>query len=296
MKQTLALMVCAAISAGIAPPSHGATPGLGDGGAEDQRRGTVHLPAASDPGPAQEPEPKSGQGGGDAEPATATPQSGQKGGDAEAAPAVPPPPSETPIRSASETPRPAHGKRIAIMPRFAYRLGGVSHDVAPAAGYGLAGTIEVDYVRLDAGLEAAVGVDFSFDRFATSEQGTVTVDGAAAMFGSTRVVSETSFVAVHTAAVRIGAVRPYVTLGAGFGLGYFDSAALDLRPGTAKDAHLLGRAAIGLDVALGRVWSASVRADYTAVRGISPFVTDDGRTLALFGDLFDLDAGIAYRF
>ncbi|MBC8132454.1 MAG: hypothetical protein H7X95_05685 [Deltaproteobacteria bacterium] len=110
------------------------------------------------------------------------------------------------------------------------------------------------------------------------------------------MISETSFVLVHTAAVRLGITRPYLSVGAGIGLGYFDSPALALRPGTATDTHLLGRASLGVDVAVTRTWGIAVRADYTAVRRASAFRTDDGRSLALFGDLFAVAVGIAYRF
>jgi hypothetical protein len=182
------------------------------------------------------------------------------------------------------------------MPRYAYRLSSPGQAVTPSSGFGIAGTIEIAYLRLAARLEAALGIDFSYDRFASSEVGTVTVDNVSETFRNPRATSETSFVLVHTASVRVGRARPYLTVGAGLGIGYFESVAPELRPGTANDAHGLGRVSFGVDVTVARDWNASLRADYTAVRGVSPLVTTTGERLALFGDLFGLGAGVAYRF
>lgn len=227
-----------------------------------------------------------------APPAPPTPWSSSPG-----APLPPPPPAPY----APATPPRA---RIAVAPRFAYRLGDAGRTISPAAGFGVGGTVEVAYLRgqtrgdpqAESPWEAAVGLDFGFDWFATSETGTVIVEGIARTFGATRVVSETSFVLVHTVAARWRQVRPFLTVGGGMGLGYFDSVTTALLPGTASDTHLLGRGLVGVDVALAPLWGVTVRADYTAVRSASPFRTADGRTLALFGDLFDLGVGFAYRF
>jgi hypothetical protein len=186
--------------------------------------------------------------------------------------------------------------RIAVGARLGRRLGDAASAIPPGNGVGVVGTIELDYLHLGKSFAAALGVDFGYDRFATSEVGMVTVNGNVQTFGSTRVISETTFVLVHTAAVRVGRLRPYVSLGAGVGLGYFDSVAPTFSPGTARDTHLLGRAGLGLDVTVTDLWCLNVRADYTAVRGPSSLRTDDGRALPVFGDLLDLGAGIAYRF
>jgi len=182
------------------------------------------------------------------------------------------------------------------MPRFSYRLGSPGLAVTPSAGFGIAGTFETTYLRLAEGLEAALGVDFSHDRFSRSEEGSVSVDNMTETFRSPRVTSETSFVLIHTASVQVSRLRAYLTLGAGVGLGYFDSAAQELRPGTARDTHALGRVSLGFDLKVSVDWQACLRADYTALRGVSSFVTEAGERLALFGDLFGLGVGLAYRF
>lgn len=242
-----------------------------------------HLHGAIDPGPEAAP------------PATtARPQPAAAHGDAEPAP-VPPAPGED---EAAVARRQRH--RVAVMPRFSYRLGDAGQAVSPAPGFGVGGTFERVYLRLAPSrslrAEATLGVDFAHDRFATGEQGTVVVGTMPRTFGATRVISETSFILIHTVALRAGRVRPYVTVGGGLGVGYFNSVAMEFDPGSARDAHLLGRATAGVDVAVKRAVQVSLRVDYTAVRGVTRFVTSDGRSLPVFGDLFAIAMGIAYHF
>ena len=282
MKWALGPIVIALAVTGTLRPAHAAMPGAIDDGGPEPGHGS------GDPGPAAAPETKNkaGSGGGDAEPAPA------------AAPASAPSPHP-------HEPKTGPRHRIAVTPRFAYRLGDAGRTVTPASGFGLAGTYEFRYARVGLAVDTALGIDFAFDRFATGERGTCSgefsgrqecLGRAASTFASTRVISETSFILVHTVAARLGASRPYLTLGAGLGVGFFDSVQPDLSPGNATDAHVLGRATIGIDVTLGRVWSATLRADYTAVRAVSPFATSAGRTLPLFGDLFDVGVGVVYSF
>lgn len=262
------------------------------------------LPAARDPGP--EPGPGAGPDPLPNPGPTEAPEPKHAIGDAEAAPAMPRPPSGAPYAAPSPPPPSPIGSavsavdawrqgprhRIAVMPRYAHRLSGPGLAVTPSSGFGIVGTIEIAYLRAAAGLEAALGIDFSHDRFASGEVASVTLDNIKAF----RVTSETSFVLVHTASARAGRMRPYLSVGGGVGIGYFDSSAPELDPGTTSEAHALGRVSVGLDVAIARVWSTSIRADYTAVRGVSSLVTSTGDRLALFGDLFGLGAGLAYRF
>jgi hypothetical protein len=246
-----------------------------------------------DPGPAGTSEPK--------------PKVNPTFGDAEPAPLVPPSSAPSGITGEHDL-GPRH--RISLVPRLAFRLGDAGRAVSPARGFGLAGTYEFLYGRIGPVVEAALGLDFAFDRFATGERapcsdqflalqecfGNLIRTGMPGTFASTRVISETSFVLVHTIAARVGRLRPYLTLGAGVGIGFFDSVEPNLQPGSAKDVHVLGRATVGLDVPIWRAWSATVRADYTTVRAVSPFTTNAGETLPLFGDLFDVGIGAAYGF
>lgn len=186
--------------------------------------------------------------------------------------------------------------RIAVAPRLAVRVGHADKTMFPTAGIGLGGTLEFDYFRTAGGWGAAFGIDFGFDRFRGDDHRMIAVRDEPHVLVTSRVLSETTFLLVHTGAIQLGLIRPYLTVGGGIGLGYFDSLDPTLQPGTDRQTHLLGRVSLGLDIA---VWSpllATIRADYTAVHGISSFQTDQGRTVILFGDVVDLGVGIAYRF
>ncbi|MES1157779.1 MAG: hypothetical protein ABUL67_01645, partial [Haliangium ochraceum] len=114
--------------------------------------------------------------------------------------------------------------------------------------------------------------------------------------GATRIISETTFVAIPTAALRLGRVRPYVGAGGGVGFGYFESVADEFRPGTLQGTDPLARAIAGIDVRLAEGWTITLRADYTWVVSPAPLNTDAGAVLPVFGDLFDAGAGIVYGF
>jgi hypothetical protein len=150
--------------------------------------------------------------------------------------------------------------------------------------------LEFDYFRTPGGAEAALGFDFGFDLFQGHDH-RISPAG-----GTTPVLSETTFLLVHTGAVHLGLVRPFLSVGGGIGLGYFDSVDPTLQPGTDRQTHLLGRVSLGLDVAVWAQLIATIRADYTAVRGTSSFQTNQGGPVILFGDIVDLGVGIAYRF
>ena len=230
------------------------------------------------------------------------------GGDAEPAPGEPAPrvpSSGAPIVSDS----PARGGRhhLAFGARFAYRLGDAGQAISPAAGYGVVGSYDFTYARVADALELAAGVDFSSDRFATSEQGTTTSDGGdgntpvSVSYGSTRVVSENNFIATQTFAFPAGPVRPFATLGVGAGIGSFETVdprlkRSDQTTGSETDTHFLARGTLGLDVTVAGSWGVRLRGDYTAVRRAAPFVTGIGQTLPLFGDLLDIDVQAVYRF
>lgn len=225
--------------------------------------------------------------GADVQPVAPTP-------DPAAAPGSGDPPPGSPTGSVSQT---GSGRgRIAVAPRLALRVGHADKTVFPTGGIGLGGTLEFDYFRTAGGWEAALGIDFGFDRFRGDDHRMIAVRDEPHVVVTSRVLSETTFLLVHTGAIQLGLVRPYLTVGGGIGLGYFDSLDPTLQPGTDRQTHLLGRVSLGLDIA---VWSpllATIRADYTAVHGISSFQIDQGRTVILFGDVVDLGVGIAYRF
>jgi hypothetical protein len=242
-------------------------------------RASVPAPAAPEPG-----EGKSAADG----PASAAPMpvpSSPITGDAEPAPGAMPdgPPLKT-------------RHRIAVAPRFAYRLGDAGRTISPAAGYGVGGTFEWTYARPARQVELALGVDFASDRFATAERGVTTQSGNAVPYDSTRLINESTFVLTHTVAFPAGPVRPFLTVGGGIGFGDFESIEVRYRPGSLQDRQLLGRVALGIDVVVTRIWFATLRVDYTAVRRTDRLLVESGGRLAVFGDLLDINLGLAYRF
>jgi len=252
-------------------------------------------PADNDPVPPPVPAlPVEPQGGGDAEPAPLSP-------------AAEPPRSTSGAPVVSDTLARSGRHRVAFGLRFAYRLGDAGQAISPAAGYGIAGSYGFTYARVAEALELSAGVDFSSDRFATGEQGTTMNDSgpmnssATVNYGSTRVLSENDFILGQTFAFRSGPIRPFVTLGVGVGIGSFETVDPRFTPpqktsGSETDTHLLGRGALGFDIAIGPSWAVCVRGNYTAVRHAAPYASGAGPILPLFGDLLDIDLQAVYRF
>jgi hypothetical protein len=211
----------------------------------------------------------------------------------------PPPPSPVPDPGTPAAPGVAPPRSrfdLAVVPRFAVRLGQPADAVSPALGFALAGTFEIRYAAVAPLLELGLALEFSHHRFATGETGVVIRNGVEETFGSTRVVLETSFLVAQVLAARLGRVRPHLLVGAGIGLGHFDSAAREFAPGTANDTQLIARAAVGVDVALVGAMGLTARSSYTAVRATRRLETETGASLPLFGDLFDVGVGVVYSF
>jgi hypothetical protein len=183
---------------------------------------------------------------------------------ARAPPAPPGPPTPTPsLQGDAEGPN-----AFGVAGRFAYRL---NRDAAspsvPSAGLSLGASFEHRYATLGGALELGAALDMFFDRFSSagdlvSAQGTT--------------IQETSFVALQTAAVRVGGgPRVWAGLGGGLGVGGLADSTI----------HALARGAGGLEIPLRGAAALLVMADYT-------------RTLASQSrsDLFDAGAVLLYRF
>ena len=191
--------------------------------------------------------------------------------------------------------------RVAVSPRFAYRLGAAAEEVGAHVGFGVGGTYEYIYATAASRLELALGTDFSLDRFGSAEKGTLTEGGVVTTYDATRVILENAFLLVHTAAANLGPARPFVTIGAGLGVGNVQTVSPSFATTTSSstsfhDLQFLARVSAGLDVVVTRVWRASLRLDYTAVRLADRIPTVSGATLPAFVDLLDVSLGLVYRF
>jgi len=230
------------------------------------------------------------------EPSALPPTSPAEHGDAEPAP-LEPPPAGLPPDFAPRTAR----HRVAVSARFAYRLGSAAEETGPHAGFGFGGTYEYTYATAASRLELALGTDFSLDRFGSDEKGTLTEGGVVTTYDATRVILQNTFLLVHTAAANLGPARPFVTVGAGLGVGNLQtvSPTFTTMVGSSTSFHdlqFLARASAGVDVVVTRVWRASLRVDYTAVRLADGIPTVSGTTLPAFVDLLDVNLGLVYRF
>jgi hypothetical protein len=210
------------------------------------------------------------------------------------APASAPPPLLPPSAAALATPDNA----LSVHARFAYRLGNEGSRLGPAAGFSLGGSFERRYlVAPDGRFELGAAVDFFYDRFSRGVTGSSMVaPGQEQPFAAQRTLSQTSFALLQTAGLRAGPVRPFVAVGVGLTLAYFNTPEADLRPGTANATQPLGRAVAGVDIAVSHAASLTVRADYTHLWTRPTFVTTAGQSYDLFGDLFDMGLGMLVRF
>jgi hypothetical protein len=226
-------------------------------------------------------------------------------GPAEPAPPEPPPPAATsparlvPPPIEGEEPPPPAPNAVAVLGRFAYRLGSEGNSVGPRAGYAIGGWFERRYARLTRLLELGVVADFSYDHFSMGVQGSqMVMPGVEQSFAADRVLTQTSFAALQSAAVALAgrAVRLWGAGGGGLTIAYFSSPELVLRPGNASAVQPLARAAAGVDVKVSGDAAVTLRVDYAHPFTRPTFTTETGQSYSLFGDLLEVGLGLLYRF
>ena len=220
---------------------------------------------------------------------------------AEPAPPPPAPPPAAPppaaLPPAALPPPPALANGLAVLGRFAYRLGSAGQSLGPAAGFSLGGSFEHRYLAIPDALELGAAVDFFYDRFATGVVGSSMVaPGVEQTFAGTRMLSETSFALLQTVAWRAGPLRPFVAAGVGASIAYFSSPELNLRPGSMDAVRPLVRVAAGIDIAVSATAAVVIRADTTHGFTRPTYTTNQLVTYSLLGDLFDVGAGMLVRF
>jgi hypothetical protein len=191
----------------------------------------------------------------------------------------------------------AFDNALGIYGCFAYRLGNEGQSVGPAIGFSLGGEYERRYFATPPGLELGAGLDFFYDRFASDVTGSAMVaPGQEQAYAAQRLLSQTSFALIQTAAWRIGRVRPFVKLGFGATIAYFSSPELQFRPGSFDAVQPLGRAATGLSVVVYRNIALSLRIAYSHLFTRPVYRANDAATYSFLGDLFDLGLGVVMPF
>jgi hypothetical protein len=202
-----------------------------------------------------------------------------------------PPVPRAPIDAPADDP--ANG--IALAARYAHRFAAGGPTLEPTDGFSLGASLEHRYAALDPGLAFGIGLDLFHDRFSMSVPADPATVGAVGIDG-TRVVSQTSFTVLQTAALTLGRARLFTAIGGGVTVGFFSSPEHELLPGSSSAVQPLARGAAGFDVRIRGRAAVAVRADYTHVFTHPTFVSEAGQSYHPFGDLFDVGVGLLYRF
>ena len=191
--------------------------------------------------------------------------------------------------------------RIAVVASYARRLGDEAAVIGPRNGFGVGGSYERRILPLPHDFELGAGVNFFYDKFQTGVTGTTMVTpGQIQTYQGERVLSQTSFAATAVAAWRWRRLRPYVQVGGGFTIAYFDTPEGVYQPGNQTAVQPLIRTTGGLDVAITRDIAITARVSYTHLFTRPTFTTmpegGAGATLSILGDLFEAGAGVALGF
>ncbi|HVR64064.1 MAG TPA: hypothetical protein VMU50_19330 [Polyangia bacterium] len=200
---------------------------------------------------------------------------------AEPAPVPPPPEPALPPPAAAE---PDDTVTVSAFAGGSFHLATDGAQPWPSNGFSIGGTFEYRY--WDRGpperSRLLLGASFGFfhDRFADYLVDT-TRDG---------VLTKTGFVLAQTAAVPLSIVTPWASAGGGFAIAYFSG----MGQSSVMQPVLAGE--LGLDIALGSQVGIRLRLNLTHALARREHVTDSGTRVDLFGDLFDSDVGVFYRF
>jgi hypothetical protein len=221
---------------------------------------------------------------------------------AQAEPAPPEAPPAPPAVAPSPTPTPpaaavARDSALAVYASFAHRLASEGQRLGPANGFSIGGGYERRYLTTPAGFELGAGLDFFYDRFATDVTGSSMVaPGQEQEFPAERVISQTGFALVQTAAWRAGRVRPFAKVGFGMTVAYFSSPEIALRPGSFDAVQPLARGALGLSVVVAHDVAICAQGGYTLLFTRPGYTTSDAVTYSFLGDLLDLGLGVVMQF
>lgn len=221
---------------------------------------------------------------------------------AEPAPAAPDPAErhQMPPPGAVPLPEPEPG---AGLPANAFALGAgpafrlAPADLEPRWGFGIAVAVERRIARLGTRAEIGILLDLAYHRFAKSVQGSARTEaGDEIPFDGVQVVSQSSFGALPTVALRLGRLRPFVAAGGGLSVGFFTSDDRDVRPGTEDAFVSFVRAAAGAGFEVGRATTVVLRGAYTRLLFPPTFLSGTGADLHVFGDLADATASMRFEF
>lgn len=213
---------------------------------------------------------------------------------AQAEPAPPPP--GAPVVVTPTPPPTTPDNTVGVYAGWGRRLGSEAQSVGPANGISVGGSYQRRYLTLGYGFELGVGIDFFYDKWQEGVTGsTMIAVGEEQTFPGDRVISQTSFALLQTAAWRHGRARAFLGAGLGGTIAYFSTPELVFRPGSFDAAQPMFRGAAGLDVVLTHDTAIALRAGYTLVF-THPTYTPSTTTYSFLGDFLDLGGGVVFQF
>jgi hypothetical protein len=213
---------------------------------------------------------------------------------AQAEPAPAPP--TAPVVATPAPPPPVPDNTVGVYFGWGRRLGHWPDVVGPANGISVGGSYQRRYLPLGAGFELGAAFDFFYDKWQEGVTGSTMVAlGEEQTFPGQRVISQTSFALLQTAAWRHGRARAFLGVGLGGTIAYFSTPELLFRPGSFDAAQPMLRGAAGFDIVLTHDTAIAVRAGYTLVF-THPAYTPNTTTYSFLGDFLDLGGGVVFHF
>ncbi len=187
---------------------------------------------------------------------------------------------------------------IFAMGRGSYRLPPAGRDVGPAFGFGIGFGGEYRYAHLWEILELGASLDLGYIRHSKGVTGVRTGPGGIEeTFSSTRLVEDSQFVVMQTAALRFETQhRFWVGGGAGLAIGNFHSDEKSLRPGDLSANRFAGRFALGYEYDFSDEAFVGARMDYSLMLTEPTYKCACAETLSIFGDTFTFGLTVGSRF
>lgn len=207
---------------------------------------------------------------------------------AEAAP-EPPAPVALPIEQPPPPPPPAVALGLSL--GGGLRFPPASRDVPPTLGLAIGTFAGYRYALVRERLELGVSAAFAYQRYSRSVAGALGPAG-----GGDRTYSSGDFVALQTAAVQLGRLRPWLAAGGGVSLGFFSSTEDLEHPSEQRTTIVIVQGSGGVDLSLHEDSYAGLRADL-GIPLARPPVTGgllDGRRVV--GTRLALQLVFGYRF
>lgn len=200
-----------------------------------------------------------------------------------------------PAETAPTPPAPAAGKTTLVTAAdrahvigFAFggsrRLGQAARDIPPRHGLAVSGQLGRRYLLVDDRVDLGLAFQFGFARF---KEDVVAIREQTRLEGM-RMLTHYDLSLVHTAALVLGPVRPFLAFGGGISLAHF-STIEDRNPDEARTTRASLMGAVGLDVAvIADETRVGLELDGIHLIGAPALVSSDGSRQALFGNRLSL--------